>query len=387
MDHIHNESDRDGETDRMPGPCSTGSPPHQQPDQRSASTESQYRTIAQQMQSEAAKAKEPNARCEDLCLGAVECSATEILNAFLSWFHKRKKKNRSTFDTYRSALLWTFRYGIFRHLPDALDCHQKLSLIRWHEPFAGKTRRDPKRPISMPMADLNRIIDMLLTHKKANGLGARTQEWLLAALATGLRPGEWEFAELRPVDEPSTQMKYMLVVKNSKIKAAAPAVRQIEAARLQFPGTSINTVYDVEDLGFFLDAPKVPEYRTIPLTGYDAQWVRAHLESIRTHLAEGKPFSEYYDQCRKCFARACEYAFKGKKRYTLYVLRHQFAANAKGKYSREEVAELMGHGDIASASKYYAAKRRGHRSKGQIDGNTQSAQMKQTQEYPAFRGG
>jgi integrase len=59
------------------------------------------------------------------------------------------------------------------------------------------------------------------------------------------------------------------------------------------------------------------------------------------------------------------------KIYTLYVLRHQFAANSKAKYSREEVAILMGHTNVASNNKYYASKRHGHR-KEYGENNTQA---------------
>ena len=41
-------------------------------------------------------------------------------------------------------------------------------------------------------------------------------------------------------------------------------------------------------------------------------------------------------------------------------MRHQFSANVKNKFTKEEVADLMGHDSIESAPKDYASRKKGH---------------------------
>ena len=82
---------------------------------------------------------------------------------------------------------------------------------------------------------------------------------------------------------------------------------------------------------------------------------------IASSAMNGDSFAEYYDSCRKLLARTCESIFEGEKNYTFYTFRHQFAANAKKKYSIERVAQVMGHDSLASAPKSYASAKFAHR--------------------------
>lgn len=341
---------------------------HDQPPRRHASTEQQYRTLARQIERQTAAALYPHDKDEEGFLDTAHCLPTEILAEFTRW---AKDKQRGTFDVYRAAMLWAFSQGIFHDRPEARECYLAVREMRSSAPRVGKANRDVLHPISIPQADLDRLVNHLLANNKKKNLGVFTQDWLFAGIATGLRPSEWEFAELQEYPQPSGKTHYALKVKNSKRKAAVPVNMQIEAARQEFPLEEIHSIFDAEELGAAHISTETPEYRFIPLDQRDAIWVAGHLQNIRKHLDSGEPFEKYYDACRKCLLRTCQKVFKGKKVYTLYVMRHQFAANAKAKYSREQVAALMGHSDIASANKYYASKRHGHR-KGQGEKNIQA---------------
>ena len=336
---------------------------HADSPRRHASTVQQYRTLARQIERQTAAALYPYDKDDEGFLDTAHCLPTEILAEFTRW---AKDKQRGTFDVYRAAMLWAFSQGIFHDRPEARECYLAVREMRSSAPRVGKANRDVRHPISIPQADLDRLVNHLLANNKNKNLGVFTQDWLFAGIATGLRPNEWEFAELQEYPQPSGLTHYALKVQNSKRKAAVPVNMQIEAARQEFPLEEIHSIFDAEELGATLISIETPEHRSIPLDQRDAIWVAGHLQNIRKHMETGEPFKKYYDQCRQCLLRTCKKVFKGKKIYTLYVMRHQFAANAKAKYSREQVAALMGHSDIASANKYYASKRHGHR-KGQAE--------------------
>lgn len=347
-----------------------------QPSRRHPKTTRQYQTLARQIERQAAAFLYPEDKDDEGFLTTAQCFPTEIADEFDRWATV-PHRNRGTFDVYRSALMWAFSQGIFSDRPGAREAYLRVRDMRSTAQRVGKSNRDVRHPISIPAKDLDKLVNTLMANNKKRDLGLATQTWLLAGIAAGLRPSEWEFAELLEYPQPSGSKQYVLKVKNSKRKAAVPVNMQIEAARQEFPLEEIHSVFDAEALGASIISTESPEHRFIPLDQKDAMWVESHLYLIQKHLETGEPFEKYYEACRKCLVRACQHAFKGKKIYTLYVLRHQFAANAKAKYSREEVAILMGHTNVASNNKYYAAKRYGHR-KGHGESNSQFNGLKTT---------
>lgn len=341
-----------------------------QPSRRHPKTTRQYQTLARQIERQAAAFLYPEDKDDEGFLTNAQCFPSEIADEFARWA-AAPGRNRGTFDVYRSALMWAFSQGIFSDRPGAREAYLRVRDMRSTAQRVGKGNRDVRHPISIPSKDLDKLVNTLMANNTQRNLGLATQTWLLAGIAAGLRPSEWEFAELLEYPQPTGLKKYVLKVKNSKRKAAIPVNMQIEAARQEFPLEEIHSIFDAEALGASIISTESPEHRFIPLDQKDAMWVDNHLYLIKKHLETGEPFNKYYEQCRQCLLRACKHAFKGKKIYTLYVLRHQFAANAKAKYSREEVAILMGHTNVASNNKYYASKRHGHR-KEYGENNTQA---------------
>jgi len=72
-------------------------------------------------------------------------------------------------------------------------------------------------------------------------------------------------------------------------------------------------------------------------------------------------WDELYDGCRKLLHKATRELWPYRKKYpTLYSLRHQFAADAKSAgMTKLQVAALMGHASIDTATAHYGKKRVG----------------------------
>lgn len=158
-----------------------------------------------------------------------------------------------------------------------------------------------------------------LSNPTRNGYYAkRASLWLMAAVATGLRPREWEHAELDEV----TGLLHARNAKATNGRGTGPM-------------------------------------RSVPVAPEDMGIVRAHIASIREMLAAGRSFTEIHENCAVAVYRACK-ALWGKdptKRYALYSARHQFSANVKAVHSHEKVARLLGHASTRTARTHYAPKR------------------------------
>jgi hypothetical protein len=241
----------------------------------------------------------------------------------------------STITTYKYALLWHLRQN--EHIAEYKEA---LDMLKAHAEQAKKEKAG-KRPVgnwkrkAIPKADLNALIEQLTemsSGRKAVWAG-RTQRWVLAGLATGVRPIEW----LRTswVDESKTAIR----VAGSKVKEDVPGFMR---------GSENEEDY----------IPKETE-RTIPiLNEADRLAVDAHMESIRLEVIDGSlSFERYRSICGVTIHRACKKLWDGKKTYSLYSARKQFSANARAEFGEVRAAELMGHSrpDTPSAAAYGSA--------------------------------
>ena len=241
----------------------------------------------------------------------------------------------STITTYKYALLWHLRknehIAEYKEALDVLKEHaEQLKKEKSAKPPVGKWKRK-----AIPKADLNALIEQLTEMSSGSkGIWAgRTQRWLLAGLATGVRPIEW----LRTswVDESKTAIR----VAGSKVKEDVPGFMR---------GSENEEDY----------IPKEIE-RTIPiLNEADRLAVDAHMESIRLEVIDGNlGFERYRSICGVTIHRACKKLWDGKKTYSLYSARKQFSANARAEFGDARAAELMGHSraDTPSAASYGSA--------------------------------
>lgn len=322
---------------------------------RSLATTEQYRTRVRQLQLSAIERQTPVEIFELTGVHPDSCSLEDLLTEFNLW---AKGKSRASWDLYRAAVLWHMRSALDANPTDAARAiYAEMNRLRYQEKTQEQGRASITKPKGIPKTDLNKIIDALLdSNQRGKSVGIKTQCWMLAALSTGLRPNEWESARIDQIAEG----KWVLTCDNSKRKVSIPAHMEVEFYKKEYPDLELKNRFDIEAHGFERVQLERKMTRQIELNERDAGWVQNHLSGLHEHIRCGGTFLQYYDACRHALSRACDNAFRGKKRYTLHVMRHQFAANMKNIYSQEEVAELMGHDDIGSAPKDYASRRFGH---------------------------
>lgn len=174
--------------------------------------------------------------------------------------------------------------------------------------------------------DLFRLMDYF--NGKPSHHGLATQAWLLVGIWTGLRPCEWESAEINAADE--------LLVTNAK------------ATEGRAHGDT--RIIDLTDL-----------------TDQEKQIIDLHLMHVQQAKLnpwhKGKSgFEQFYSRCRsRLYVTTRTLWPKRKQHITLYSSRHQFAANAKfNGLSMEQIAALMGHASIQTATEHYGRRTAGN---------------------------
>lgn len=252
---------------------------------------------------------------------------------FLIW--RSREVQYRTWMLYRSALIWDFgRRAEQSGYAEALQLLQQSRFgFDQKEPRTERLRKSRSAKRGIPKSDLVHLLDKLGTMNRTVGWGARTQYWLHAAIASGLRPGEWERASW------SDEGKTLLMVETSKRKEDVAAFHR-----------------DNPEMAEKLRAAKqnqVPRVRAVPIDPADRLYVDLHLAAIR---GSGVSFRSYYDNCRAILWDACRQIWKGKKLYSLYSGRHQFSANHKAEYPLADTAEVMGHESDRSSLEYASAK-------------------------------
>ncbi len=231
-------------------------------------------------------------------------------------------------NAYRSALLWHLR------AQDRLTGDDQVALKLLTEWAPWKISPLKTKPKTISRADFDRLYDELMSQR---GIWARrTSHWLLAGLATGLRPSEWLQAEWG--DETKTSLR----VQCAKTKLSPPAyLKQTASARKKNRsfGTGVTE-------------------RTVPVSAdFDRMVIDEHMKNIRETInmdasiqERARQFAQYQHQARTSIHRACIKIWGGRKMYSLYSLRRQFAANSKAAYGSGVTATLMGHSSPNSPS-------------------------------------
>ena len=279
-----------------------------------------------------------------------QATGRQLLDAF---YRISQRITPGSQTVYRAALLWFLRVntGNQYHSSDVGEAYLELRDLQIKRP-SPKSARPKDRPIYLSQEDLDLLDNELCVnrgHEKTE-ISIKTLAWLKAGIWSGLRPNEWEHA--RWLDNEKT----ILLAPNSKQRPTVPANIQVHLANQKFPGLNAKSVHDLNGLPI---PPPTPQdrFRQIPIDPKGRVHVNRHLEMMREDLDNGQSFAAYYDKCRKRLERSCQKVFQGKKRYSLYVARHQFAANAKTKFPEHVVAQLMGHKEISTARRAYAASR------------------------------
>lgn len=260
-----------------------------------------------------------------------EVSESPHTMKFLDWIVLQKKKWRpSTWRQNKAAMMYAFEFANQVSLMEKLrnigsgGCAKRLS--------GGDVKNtSSKKRKSITDAEFVELVKVLENKKGAWAIN--TILYMTAGLLVGLRPSEWESAELIGEVLPQDGFKTDLVlrVKNGK----------------HSNGRSHG------------------EYRNLILNDFrecEIMTIRIHLSKIRQWIRAGREFSEYYEACRRCLygARYELKRYQKGKNITLYSMRHQFSANLKNAgYSLQEIATLMGHAVDDTATEHYGKKRSG----------------------------
>lgn len=182
-------------------------------------------------------------------------------------------------------------------------------------------RTSSARPKSIPPQHLEALVAHLCA---ADSLyGPATADFLCAGVITGLRPCEWQQAELHWLEA-------------AEIPTAKLLARNAKATNGRGGAGCRALLLDQEN----------------------ATLVARHLATVAKHRDD---FNTFCGTCRSRLRRARK-ALWGVNAppYSLYTGRHQFAANAKASdASRRDVANLLGHTSENTAGRHYGKKRSG----------------------------
>ena len=244
----------------------------------------------------------------------------EHLEGFVDWLIRRKGGIRkNTWYTYKQAGL-----QILEELGRADDKNRL-------ESEGSDGCRPGREKIRRGLSD--RDVDRLWDKAKDSPGKIKSWLWVVAGRATGLRPSEWEHAEL--TEGPAGPI---LVVRNAKHTNGRG---NGETRRI---GLS-----DIVRLATYTDSPH-------PNQAWEA--IKTHLANVAKEKEKPDGFRRYKKACRNTLYRLTKEA--GVKGVSLYTPRHQFAADAKrANLSRAEVAALMGHASDETATTHYGRRIQG----------------------------
>ncbi len=232
---------------------------------------------------------------------------------------------RSTWRQYRAAVSHLLR----RQQPPGWQA--ALTALTTTQPagLARRAARQPGRTRAVRPSALRRLMhEVAECDYRRSPLAAVTHLWWHAGRLTGLRPCEWLGIRLQRETDVSGRARLWLVVtcaKTTNGRGCAPQRRM--------------------DL--------------MALAAAERHAVLAWVQLV----APLRPaqFADLQRRVARLLRRAnARLARRGAKRVTLYTARHRFAAAAKRSASEAEVAALLGHASIATASECYGRRARGH---------------------------
>lgn len=247
---------------------------------------------------------------------------------------KRQYLGKSTWRQYRSALIYFMtKNGPIEAVNFLKNCGVELC-----RPAA--TRTSAQKTHALPQEDLVELLTFL-----ARGKGCWDRIlglWLVAGRMTGLRPGEWNRAEL----------------------TSGPALSVVNAKHTNGRGHG-------ERRTLLLD--KLPPDRLRAIQNF--------LFELHELRDKGVPFSSVYSSCRRRMTRVTRQLWPNrKKRPSLYSTRHQVAADCKATgTSLAELAAILGHATDETASVHYGRRAAGEKSGGRVSvPETETARIRQT---------
>lgn len=249
--------------------------------------------------------------------------------AFAGWLSElRPDVSKSTWRTYRqagAAIILTIPHDSG---PDAVallytDGRRLLDEARstYRRGQVKESKRRAKRIRAKHFKEIRESLGKISRAQAVDWL----DDWMVAGVNTGLRPGEWALAHIETRRLPDGGRRIWLHVVNAKATHGRA-----------------NGDYRTLDISDFRHA-------TLEAIGRQVQ--RAHRWTL-----EGK-FAQRQADVADLFYQACE-VLCPKENYSLYSLRHQFIANIKSATGDAAVvATLCGHISIETQVEHYGKKR------------------------------
>jgi integrase len=235
--------------------------------------------------------------------------------------------SKATWRQYRASLVYVFtNHQCSANKSD--DYSAAIDMLRQVSPPYGRPAyrlTSAQKQKKVNASDLIRLLNYF--HEKPSRHSISTIIWLLAGIYTGLRPCEWQNAEINVVNE--------LHVTNAKATNGR--------------AHSTSRIIHLTDLN-----------------DQEKQIISLHMDHVRqvnlSPSRHGKSgFELLYSQCRACLYEATRFLWPNRKKHiSLYSARHQFAANAKfSGLPLEDIAALMGHASIETATTHYGRRSAG----------------------------
>lgn len=238
------------------------------------------------------------------------------VQGFIVWLaNMRPEVAANTWRQYKAAAVFALTEAGFPGGADALRAIPSTGARR------RGTRTSATKRKGFPSRDRDRVCKWL----RARGTDTAfiLEVWIVASASTGLRPCEWAAATFLDA-HPETGAPALLV-QNAK----ATHGRAHGPSRTLKLGTLTEKEIDV---------------------------IRKHANFCRTIASQGPDeFHRLYSRAARLMAEASRALWpKRERHFTLYSLRHQFAANAKKVMTKQGVGAVMGHATDETAGHHYA---------------------------------
>lgn len=316
-----------------------------------------------------------------------------------NWSRQWTTSTYSTVSIERSALMWHLQSSkpagweeAFSELKATVPRRSDFTNI---DQVNSRRTRPPGRMI--PEAHLTKLIQHLGTLRSSGeATGQQTQWFLLAGIASGARPIEWQHAKW--IDEPNGVLRIF----TAKVKARnawdkiPPMTFTAEDFDNEMEGiienpssingenswyavdfsrriSSINlTTEELRELQEARYLNGVELFRDVQIEYKYRTYVNLHMQAVHTtikrerqlqsnwpeveRLSDEEIFAKsYYGRIRHCLWRACAKAFNNEELYSLVDTRSTFSANRKGLVGLQEAARELGHTPTTSKDFYAPA--------------------------------
>jgi integrase len=254
------------------------------------------------------------------CSRDLKCLPRQIsISTMADWLISKKCSwSPSTWRQYRAAVSFTFGPGMSVQL---YQSSMPASARRGMRTSGLKEKR-------LPPSDLEKLLDHLISKNTSDTKISASRLaflFMICGTITGLRPCEWPSAEICPATPTAPITLRVRNAKNTNGRANG------ELREILLP-----------DLNKKLD-------RMIGL-----------LAAVARKFNEEGAYEKRLSSAAKALYRANKELWPNrKKHYTLYSPRHQAAANWKTVFTREQIAALMGHCSIKTATMHYGRRSAG----------------------------